>query len=397
MTEPLEEPEELRRRIRKLESDLRSLRDDRIKLQGLLEYADDAIIFVDENQRIRLFNPAAVRIFGYSEEEILRQPLNVLLPAYSRELHTHRVRKFMKSPNVGRRMAERQEITGLRKDGSTFPAKASISKFSLQSGEKVLTAVLRDITSDKHMLELQENIVDSRKIQLHFFPESLPGIRNIDLAVANIPSQGISGDYYDFIKIVPGHWGVVIGDVTGKGISAGLMMATFRATLLAEIRNNYAISTILTKVNRILCETRAQNRFVTAFYGVFDEHRQTFTYCNAGHNPPLLLRKEGRLEELETGGMLLGAFPESRYEEGHAQLAPGDCLLFYTDGLTEATGIDGQELGREKLRQLLPEIVGNSASEIVQKLIAWASLYLGAGPPRDDISLIVMKTAGAAK
>lgn len=394
MTEMLKEPEKLRRQIRKLEINLRSLRDDRMKFQGILEYAADAVISVDEDQRIRLFNPAASRIFGYSEEEILGQPLKVLMPAYSGELHTHRVREFMNSTDVGRRMGERQEITGLRKDGSAFPAKASISKFSLQSGEVVVTAVLRDITSDKQMMELQENIIDSRKIQLHFFPESLPGIRNIDLAVANIPSQGISGDYYDFIKIAEGHWGMVIGDVAGKGISAGLMMATFRATLLTEIRNNHAISTIFTKVNQILCESKAQNRYVTAFYGVFDERRQTFTYCNAGHNPPLLLRKSGSLEELAAGGILLGAFPESRYEEGHTWLRPGDCLLFYTDGLTEAAGMDGRELGQEKLRRLLPEIVESSASEIVQKLIAWASLHLGAGPPEDDISLIVMKIIG---
>jgi PAS domain S-box-containing protein len=395
MTEPLNEMKKLRRRTERLEQIMRRLRDDRNRLQGLIEFADEAIVSVDENQRIRLFNPAAVRVFGYSEREVLGQPLKLLMPAYLGELHVHRVREFMKSPDVGRRMGERQEITGLRKDGSTFPARASISKFSLQSGEMVITAVLRDITADKHMMELQESINDSRKIQLHFFPELLPDIPGIDLAVTNIPSEVLSGDYYDLIKIVEGHWGVVIGDVAGKGISAGLMMAAFRAALLSEIRNNYAISTILTKVNRILCETRARNRFVTAFYGVFDEHRHTFTYCNAGHNFPLLLRKEGRLEELETGGVLLGAFPESQYDEGHARLFPGDCLLLYTDGLTEAAGLDGQELGRGKLRQFLPKIAGGSASEIVQELITWASLHLGTGPPADDISMIVMKFIGA--
>ena len=394
MTETLEEPQVLRRRIEELERDIRSLRMDRLMLQGLVKYGDDAIISADKNQRIRLFNPAATRIFGYAEQEVLGEPLSMLMPSCSRELHAHRVREFIKSSDTGRRMGERQEVTGLRKDGSIFPVKASISKVSMPGEETVITAVLRDITSDKDLSALHDNIVDSRKIQLHFFPESLPRMRHVDLAGTNIPSQGISGDYYDFIKIIEGHWGVVIGDVAGKGISAGLMMATFRATLLAEIRNNYAISAIFTKVNQILCESRAQNRFVTAIYGVFDEQEQTFTYCNAGHNPPLLLRKDGRLEELSAGGMLLGAFPESRYEVGRVQLMAGDCLLCYTDGLTEAAGMDGRELGQRKLRQLLPEIAGSSASEIVQDLITWASLFLGAGPPEDDISLIVMKIAG---
>ena len=135
-------------------------------------------------------------------------------------------------------------------------------------------------------------------------------------------------------------------------------------------------------------------RAVTVVYGVLGERRQTFTRCNAGHNPPLLLRKDGRLEELAAVGMLKGAFREIPYEERQAQLGPGDCILSYTDGLTEAVIVDGGELGQRKLRQFPPGIAGSSASGIVQKLIVWASLYLAAGPPDDDFSRIIVRIVG---
>ncbi len=365
------------------------------KLRNLLELLDEAVISVDRTQLIRSFNPGAERMFGYKAEEILGRPLGDLIPSHLRDLHALHVRNFLESSDSKRWMGERQELAGLRRTGSTFPARASIFKSKFPDGHTELTVILQDISEDKYIKELEERVRLSRQIQLYFFPRELPRLSGVDLAAVNVPSQGISGDYYDFIKIVEGHWGLVIGDVSGKGLSAGLLMASFRAALLAEIRNNYAMPTILKKVNNLLWEGSEGNRFVTAFYGVFDEQHRILTYSNAGHNPPLLVRADGSIEELDRGGLVLGAFPESEYQEGHIVLSDGDLLLLYTDGLTEATWPDGEELGRAGLVQFLSELAGESASSISQALISWAKRR--APNPEDDITLMVMRITGESR
>jgi len=360
-------------------------------LEGIFEFANEAIVSVDSNGLITLFNPAAERIFGYTEEDVLGRSLEILIPLSLRPLHEHHMQTFVASSEVGRGMGHRGEIVGRRQDGSTFPSEAAIFKSTLPSGALSLTAILQDLSQREEHEALENSVRLSRITQLHFFPESLPQLPGVDLAAVNIPSEVISGDYYDFFKIIEGHWGLVIGDVAGKGIPAGLMMSAFRASLLAEIRNNYAVSTILTKVNDLLCETTAANRFVTAFYGVFDERHRMLSYCNAGHNFPILLRPDGSFLELETGGILLGAFQGTQYEEGHLLVSPGDLLLFYTDGLTEALGPDGQELGRAELPGLLKGLSAGSAPEIVKGLISHLSRNSAEIHPVDDVSLIVMK------
>ncbi|MFZ0428937.1 MAG: SpoIIE family protein phosphatase [Acidobacteriota bacterium] len=359
--------------------------------EGILEFSAEAIVTSDSNGLILLFNPAAERIFGYTEREVLGRPLGILIPQSLRSLHDEHVRGFIAAPEAGRGMGERGEIVGRRQDGSTFPAEASIFKTQLPGGEWLLTAMLEDVSRHEEHRVLESSVRASRLTQLHFFPESLPQLGGVDLAAVNIPSDVISGDYYDFFKIVEGHWGLVIGDVAGKGIPAGLMMSAFRASLLAEIRNNYAVSTIMTKVNDLLWETTAANRFVTAFYGVFDERHRMLSYCNAGHNFPILLRPDGSCLTLETGGILLGAFRGSQYEEGHVVLVPGDLLLFYTDGLTEALGPDGRELGTSGLPGLLRRLSAGSASEIVEGLVGYLTRKSGERHPVDDVSLIIMK------
>ncbi len=264
-----------------------------------------------------------------------------------------------------------------------------LEAFAGQASLAIERARLHRSVVEKTQLEQELRI--ARDIQLRFLPREMPVISRVQLAGRNVASRLVSGDYYDFIRIVDGQWGMVIGDVSSKGISAGLIMSAFRASLLAEIRNNFSIATILAKVNRLLWETTDQNRFVTAFYGVFDEKERVLTYSNAGHNPPLLLRSDGSFQRLETGGLILGAFESVRYVEARVNLWPGDLLLLYTDGVTEAPGPDGEELGTARVEQILRECYHRTPDEIADHLVAETTRYSEAALPEDDATLVVVK------
>jgi sigma-B regulation protein RsbU (phosphoserine phosphatase) len=201
----------------------------------------------------------------------------------------------------------------------------------------------------------------------------------------------VGGDYYDYISISDGQLGLVIGDVSGKGMPAALIMASFRASLIAEIRNNYAISTNLSKVNALLFESTEASSFVTSVYGVLDPAKRAFTYVNAGHNYPLWVRGDGGLRGLETGGTVLGAFPDSSYEEERLELAVGDALVFYTDGVMDARNGGGEMFGEERLLALVQRVHHHSASEIRKSVLEAVNTFVHGAPQFDDITLIVLK------
>ena len=264
-----------------------------------------------------------------------------------------------------------------------------LEAFASQAAFAIEKARLHRSLIEKTQLEQELRI--AREIQLRFLPSEMPRISGLQIAARNIASRLVSGDYYDFIPIVEGQWGIVIGDVASKGISAGLIMSAFRASLLAEIRNNFAITTILQKVNRLLWETTAANRFVTAFYGVFDEKARVLTFSNAGHNFPVLRSADGSYRELRTGGLLLGAFEHVQYVEERIHLVPGDLLILYTDGVSEAPGPDGQELGTEGVTAIMERCHASSASEIAERLVQQVTAHSESGIPEDDATLVVIK------
>jgi len=264
-----------------------------------------------------------------------------------------------------------------------------LEAFASQATFAIERAQLHRSLIEKTQLEQELRI--AREIQLRFLPREMPQISGLEIAAKNVASRHVSGDYYDFIPIVKGQWGIVIGDVSSKGISAGLIMSAFRASLLAEIRNNFAITTILQKVNRLLWETTDSNRFVTAFYGVFDEEERVLTYSNAGHNFPILRRADGSFHDLQTGGLLLGAFEHVQYVEERVHLHPGDLLVLYTDGVTEAPGPEGQEFGVNGLKTIMERCWRSSASEIADLLVQQATAYSESGVPEDDATLMVIK------
>ncbi len=266
---------------------------------------------------------------------------------------------------------------------------ALFQKFAHQAALSLEKAQLHRALLDKKKLEQELSI--AREIQLSFLPSTEPPIAGFEVAGLNLPSRLVSGDHYDFIKIVEGQWGLVIGDVSGKGIPASLIMASFRASLLAEIRNNYSISTIMAKVNRLLWESTDANQFVTAFYGVLDEKRKVLTYCNAGHNPPLLVRNDGSWLKLETGGLVLGAFDDSVYQESLMEMRSHDLLLLYTDGVTEIYNEEGEEFGVERLLGLVrvhPELSARQITDMAQEHILD---FAADRTIQDDFTLVVVK------
>ena len=242
-----------------------------------------------------------------------------------------------------------------------------------------------------HARRIQEEIELARRIQVSFLPSSTPSFAPYDLAGANIASSEVGGDYFDFIPITETDMGVAIGDVMGHGVGAALLMANFRACLRIESRNNFAIRTILSKVNEYLFETSLPESFVTAVYGVVDRRNHVFTYANAGHNPPLRMRKDGTLELLSVGGRLLGAFADVEYEEAAVKLAPGDILVFYTDGVTEAYDEREAEFGVERLAALVKEYRRLPAAEMVRKISERVVEFRAGTETVDDLTLSIVK------
>lgn len=239
--------------------------------------------------------------------------------------------------------------------------------------------------------KIEHELSIARRIQMTFLPAEDPVIDGVDIAGINIPSAAVGGDYYDFIPIVENQYGIAIGDVSGKGIPASLIMAAFRASLKAEIRNNFAIRTILFKVNNLLYESIERDRFVTAVYGVLDSKNGIFTFSNAGHNPPILRRSDGQIEYLIEGGVALGVIPDSHYEERPLSMKSGDILLFYTDGVTEIIDKKGNEFDVERLLAGLNESCQLTAREIIDSIVEKTNNFRSDGREIDDLTMIIIK------
>jgi sigma-B regulation protein RsbU (phosphoserine phosphatase) len=239
--------------------------------------------------------------------------------------------------------------------------------------------------------KLEEELSIARRIQKTFLPDKHPELPGFDISGINISSETVGGDYYDFIPIIENQVGIAIGDVSGKGIPAALIMASFRASLIAEIRNNYAIRSSMFKVNNLLFESTESDIYVTAVYGVLDTKNRIFTFTNAGHNAPIFRHSDGRMEYLIEGGVVLGTFENSEYEARPISLSSEDIIVFYTDGVTEAKDKKGEEFGTRRLKQVINDSHKLSASEIQKNIYEAVKDFTAGKPKADDLTMIVVK------
>ena len=235
---------------------------------------------------------------------------------------------------------------------------------------------------------LQEEVSLARKIQASLLPRKKPEIPGFELAGMNVPSSEVGGDYYDYIPIPTGGMGLAIADVAGKGIAASLTMSGFRAALRGEIRHNLQPHQVMHKVNHFVLESTDIGSFVTAFYGILIGSR--FSYVNAGHNPPILLRNSGEHELLERGGMVLGIDEEQYFEQGTVEIDPGDLILFYTDGVTEAFNPKEEEFGMERLLAALKETKDLPVEEHIQSIYRQVLKYSQGSKGTDDMTIMIL-------
>ena len=252
--------------------------------------------------------------------------------------------------------------------------------------EKVM---LHEQAIEKQRLETQLEV--ARQVQLQLLPPRDPQLEGFDISAYNFPTEEVSGDYYDWTRLFEDQIGIVIADVSGKGVPAALLMAFLRASLRAASHIGYAPHISMSKVNYLLWESIERNQFVTAFYGILDATNRTLAYSNAGHNPPLLMDKDGSVRFEERGGVPLGMFRDSRYYEYFATIDPGEVLVLYTDGVTEAENPALEEYGRDRLVAAVRRCRHLGAREMIDFIHRDVTEWTDGRGATDDVTFFIIK------
>lgn len=226
-------------------------------------------------------------------------------------------------------------------------------------------------------------------IQRGLLPREMPTFPGFTISGAWQPAKMVGGDYYDVFKLGETQLALVIADVSGKGMASALLMSNLQATTKAYATLESSPQGLCDKVNRAVCKSISSGKYITFFYAVLDSQRCRLTYSNAGHNPPLLARCNGICRRLETGGTVLGMFADASYEQDSVELSPGDCLVMFTDGITEAADSNNQEFGEDRLISLMGEHAAASATEIGDAIMQEVTQFCR-GDFADDATLLTV-------
>jgi phosphoserine phosphatase RsbU/P len=245
----------------------------------------------------------------------------------------------------------------------------------------------REIAQQFHYQELE--VAEARSIQQGLLPKSIPQRPGYEISGAWRPAQSVGGDYYDVLEFDDNSLGLCIADVAGKGLPAALLMSNLQAAVRGLASPALAPDGLCSRLNSLVCNNTGADRFITFFYARLDGPARLLHYANAGHNPPILLHADGSHERLQAGGGVLGVFPRHKFASGAAQLAPGDRLILYTDGVTEACDAADEEFGEVRLLRLLQEHRTAAASALQAKILAVAGEF-SRGHWHDDATLLVL-------
>ena len=253
-------------------------------------------------------------------------------------------------------------------------------------------------TIDANVIEREgdaEELKQALEIQQGLLPKEIPQLAEFEITGTWEPAKVVGGDYYDVIRLGKNKLGICIADVAGKGISAALLMANVQAAVRAFASESASPAQVCSSINSVLCTNLASGKFVTLFYGVLDASRRTLEYTSAGHLCPIVIDSNGSVGRLQNGGALLGVFPDWKYENSSVELKPGDLLLLFTDGITEAMAPDGEEFGENRLIAAATSSPGKAIRDLQSLLLGKVKSFCHS-QMNDDATLILIAVPGGS-
>jgi sigma-B regulation protein RsbU (phosphoserine phosphatase) len=255
---------------------------------------------------------------------------------------------------------------------------------------RLTTAIAREMAQRER---LNRELEIAREVQEHLFPQRLPSVTGLEYGGRCQPAREVGGDYYDFLELPDARLGIAIGDVSGKGVGAALMMASLEASLraLASVVNDPA--ELMERVNGLVCQASAANCFATLFYAQYDPADRSLSYVNAGHNPPVVLRNcrgSCQVSRLEIGGPVVGLVHHP-YERGVFSLEPGDLVVLFTDGVSESMNARFEDWGEERLIEFAKTCHGLPTPEVMRRILAAAQGFAAGASQHDDMTLVVLR------
>ncbi len=264
-----------------------------------------------------------------------------------------------------------------------------LSIIAAQSAHLIENARLYE--EEQNLFRLQEEMRLAYDIQVNLLPKSFPSVEGYEIAGKSIPSKDVGGDYFDFIKINDDSFAFCLGDISGKGIPAALLMSNLQATLRGQTLMNIPVKDCVTFTNNLLFNNTDINKYATLFHAVLNNAEHKITFCNAGHNEPILIDNDGHVTRLKEGGMIVGIMPDAPYEEATIDFPSSSIIVVYSDGMTEAMNKEEEEFGEERLTALIGKNKDLPAALLINLIMNTVNGFAGTEEQMDDMTLVVIK------
>lgn len=378
-------------------------------LASLLPYDAAGIYLIEKPSDASPFTFKSTVIRGYQLKALIKPRLKLgegfigtvaqtgqplLAPDVSRDKRYFKARELTRSEMVAPIISNDRVIGVFDLESDELDAYSQDDLAVLKLLASQVAIIIEKVRLHEQMAEkkrLQGQLEVARQVQLELLPKADPEMPGFDISAYIFPTEEVSGDYYDWVQIYEDQIGVVVADAVGKGIPAALLMAFLRASLRSAIQVGYAPNIAFSKVSELLRDSTEENQFITSIYGILDTTNKSFVFSNAGHNPPLLIKPNGEYRYVEYGDTPLGMFDDTHYHQHFIRFEPGQVMVIYTDGITEAANSVGEEYGNERLAKRVLEGIDLPAKQMIDHIRKAVADFTERKFLDDDGTLFVIK------